>query len=248
MRDFQIGIQMYTIREALWQDFRGVCREIAKLGCDGVELAFYFGEMEPAELAAFFREIGIRACGMHVKEAELYDQNSKMWEYAEALNVPFLSLSMFDDFSKCEGRCLEMCRKAGAEAKKHGCVFTYHNHHNEIFMQPDGVRPYDRIMAACSPEEVKCELDVYWLKKGGVEPVDYIRKYADRLVQLHLKDMDADGAFEELGKGTMDLKGCIEAAEKTPCNWLIYEQDVCKRPPFECAVASIAHLKKLLGK
>ena len=75
-----------------------------------------------------------------------------------------------------------------------------------------------------------------------------IRKYADRLVQLHLKDMDADGAFEELGKGTMDLKGCIKAAETTPCNWLIYEQDVCKRPPFECAVASIAHLKKLLGK
>ena len=60
MKDYKIGIQLYSIREALKQDFKGVCRELVKLGCDAVEPAFYFGEMEPAELAAFFKEVGLK--------------------------------------------------------------------------------------------------------------------------------------------------------------------------------------------
>lgn len=240
---------MYTIREALWEDFRGVCRELVKLGCDGVELAFYFGNMEPEELAAFFREINLSVCGMHVYEKELYDPTSKMWEYAKALQTPYLSLSMRGDFKECENQCLEMCRKAGKDAADNGTLFTYHNHDDEFIPLFDGVIPFDRIMSKCSPEQVKCELDVYWIAKAGLDPAAYIRKYASRLGQLHLKDMDAeDKSFTELGNGIIDLAGCVSAAADTPCRWLIYEQDVCKNPCFESATASIEYLKKLLQK
>ena len=64
MKEYLTGIQLYSIREALKQDFKGVCRELVKLGCDGVEPAFYFGDMEPEELAAFFKEIGMKVCGI----------------------------------------------------------------------------------------------------------------------------------------------------------------------------------------
>ena len=245
--DFKIGIQMYTIREALWQDFRGVCRELAKLGCNGVELAFYFGGMEPEELAAFFRETGLRACGMHVYEKELHDPASKMWEYARALKVPYLSLSMRGDFSECGDACIQMCRKAGSDAVANGTVFSYHNHDGEFFPLLDGSIPYDRIMAQCDSALVKCEQDIYWIAKAKLNPVDYIRKYSQRLVQLHMKDMDAEGGFTELGKGTIDLPRCLEAVAETPCRWLIYEQDVCKKDCFESAVESIGYLKTLLG-
>ncbi len=247
--DFKIGIQMYTIREALWDDFKGVCRELVKLGCDGVELAFYFGDMEPEELAAFFREIKLKSCGMHVYEKELYDPNSKMWEYAKALDVPYLSLSLCGDYSQCENQCLEMCRKAGADAQANNRVFSFHNHDGEFMVQPDGVIPFDRIMSQCSPEQVKCELDIYWIAKAKLDPIAYIRKYASRLSQLHVKDMDAeDGSFTELGKGIIDLPGCIAAAAETQCQWLIYEQDICKKDCFESAIESIEHLKKLLNR
>ena len=87
------------------------------------------------------------------------------------------------------------------------------------------------------------------MKKGGECPVRYIRKYADRLPQIHMKDMDReDGSFTELGTGTVDLPGCVEAARDTICEWLIYEQDVCKRPQFESAKISLEYLKKLLGR
>lgn len=248
-KDFKIGIQMYTIREALWEDFRGVCRELAKLGCDGVELAFFFGNMEPNELAAFFREIGLSVCGMHVYEKELSDPNSKMWEYAKALQTPYLSLSMRGDYTECENKCLEMCQKAGLDAAANGTQFSYHNHDDEFMPLPDGTIPFDRIMSQCSPEQVKCELDVYWLAKAGLAPTEYIRKYASRLGQLHLKDMDAgDKSFTELGAGIINLADCISAAAATPCRWLIYEQDVCKKNCFESAIESIEYLKKILHR
>lgn len=246
---FRIGIQMYTIREALWVDFRGVCRELVRLGCDGVELAFYFGDMEPEELAAFFREIGLNVCGMHVYEKELYDTSSKMWEYAKALETPYLSLSMRGDFRECGNSCLDMCRKAGRDAAANGTLFSYHNHDDEFMPLPDGVIPFDRIMSQCSPEQVKCELDVYWIAKAGLDPADYIRKYASRLGQLHLKDMDADDkSFTELGTGIINLADCVSAAAATPCRWLIYEQDVCKKNCFESATESIEYLKKVLHR
>lgn len=246
-KDFKIGIQMYTIREALWEDFRGVCRELVKLGCDGVELAFYFGNMEPEELAAFFREINLSVCGMHVYEKELYDPTSKMWEYAKALQTPYLSLSMRGDFTKCENQCLEMCRKAGQDAAANNTHFSYHNHDDEFKTLPNGEIPFDRIMSQCSPEQVKCELDVYWIAKARLNPAEYIKKYASQLGQLHLKDMAAeDGNFIELGQGIIDLPGCIAAAAETQCQWLIYEQDICKKNCFECAKESIEYLKKIL--
>jgi sugar phosphate isomerase/epimerase len=85
--------------------------------------------------------------------------------------------------------------------------------------------------------------------RGGEDPVNYIRRYAKRLPQLHLKDMDAaDGSFTELGNGKIDLAACVCAAKDSICEWVIYEQDVCKRPAFESAVISINHIKKLLGR
>ena len=57
-----------------------------------------------------------------------------------------------------------------------------------------------------------------------------------------------DGSFTELGQGCIDLASCIAAARDSICEWVIYEQDICKRPPFESAVMSLEHLNKLLGR
>ena len=97
MKDYKIGIQLYSIREALKQDFKGVCRELVKLGCDAVEPAFYFGEMEPAELAAFFKEVGLKVCGIHGRAADLADPASQIYDYAVALNSPFVTTSVCGD-------------------------------------------------------------------------------------------------------------------------------------------------------
>jgi len=246
MKSMKIGIQLYTVREALKADYRGVLRELAKLGCDGVEFAWDFGGMEPRELAAFLRETGLEGCGIHASAAELADPASRIYDYAEALGVKYVTFSHCGEYPGILDECVRECAAAGKVAASKGLCFSYHNHACE-FAEQDGVPCLDRILAATDPREVRAELDVCWAAKAGMDPVEYIGKYRNRIPQLHMKDFNAaDGAFTELGSGCVDLVGCAEAAKNSVCEWLIYEQDVCGRPQLESAGISIAFLRKLL--
>lgn len=253
MKDYRIGIQLYSIRAALKQDFKGVCRELVKLGCDAVEPAFYFGDMEPEELAAFFKEIGLRVCGIHTRSETAGDPGDEIYRYCRLLNAPFVTFSCGGDrtqadYSAFEAETAELIRKAGSAAAQNGVRFTYHNHDLEIRRYADGSCGLEQLMRKTEPALAGFELDVYWVKKGGQEPVEFIQKHASRIWQIHMKDYAEDGSITELGNGILDLAGCIRAAEATPAEWLIYEQDYSKGDPFDSAVTSLAHLRKLLNR
>ena len=87
------GVQLYNFRNALAEDFKGAMKEIAKIGFDGVEYAFNFGNMEPEEIAAFTKEIGLECCGAMFNGQLLSDPESNAWDYAKALNPPAISIS-----------------------------------------------------------------------------------------------------------------------------------------------------------
>ena len=253
MKDFKIGIQLFSIRQALKADFKGVCRELVKLGCDAVEPAFYFGDMEPEELAAFFREINLKVCGIHTRASDAGKADDDIYRYARLLNAPFVTFSIpgdrtLADYSPFEAEATEQIRNAGKAAAENGVRFTYHNHELEIKSYADGSCGLDNIIRNTDPAEVGFELDVYWVKHGGKDPVEYINRHRSRIWQIHMKDKAEDGSITELGNGIIDLAGCIKAAASTPAEWLIYEQDYSNIDPFESAVISLTHLRKLLGR
>ena len=126
--------------------------------------------------------------------------------------------------------------------------FTYHNHELEIYRYADGSCGLDNIIRNTDPAAVGFEIDVHWVKKGGQDPVEYIKRHSSRIWQVHMKDMAEDGSITELGNGTIDLAGCIEAAASTPAEWLIYEQDYSDHDPFDSAVESLSCLRRLLKK
>ncbi|MBQ6472112.1 MAG: TIM barrel protein, partial [Victivallales bacterium] len=162
--------------------------------------------------------------------------------------IRYVTFSHGGDFTQIAPEVLGLCRQAGKTSAQHGFQFTYHNHAAE-FAPYEGRPALDYLYENTNPSQVMAELDVYWIAKGGEDPVKYIERYASRLPQLHLKDMDrADGSFTELGQGCIDLAACIDAAKKSICQWVIYEQDVCKRDPFESAAMSLEHLNRLLKR
>lgn len=248
MQDMKIGIQLYTIREPLKQDFKGVMRDLARLGCDGVEFAFYFGDMEPDELAAFLKETGISTCGMHVNAKEFDNPANQTFDYARALGCKYVTISHGGPFRDTLEDTIRICAKAGKEAAAQGLTFTYHNHAAE-FEKINGEYALDILFQRTDPVQVQAELDVYWIVKGGECPVRYIKKYAQRLPQIHMKDMAKDEEiFTELGQGRIDLPAVVAAARGTVCQWLIYEQDVCQRPQFESAKISLEYLRRIVKK
>lgn len=240
------GIQLYNFREELKQDFKGTLREVAKIGYDGVEFACNYGEMQPDELAALLRELKLECAGTMFPNLTLCDPESPAWKMTAALNSPAVTFSYTDNLPANWMILLERCRKAGLNAANHGTVFSYHNHWAEFSRLEDGEYVMTRVLEQTDPSQVFIEPDVCWLTRAEVDPVAYIRRYAARILQVHLKDLRIPQERETmtaLGKGCVDLAGCIAAAKETPCQWLIYEQDHSS-DHFADAAESLAFLKK----
>jgi sugar phosphate isomerase/epimerase len=245
MSKIPVGIQLYTVRQALNQDFKGVVKQLAELGYKGVEFAGQYGNMEPAELAAFLKEAGLKCCGQHSGINEICDPASKLYAYAKALKCPYVTTSCAWVVDKDWPGTIVQLSKCGAVAKANGCVFTYHNHSQE-FAKFDGVYAEDMLFQKTDPTEVMAELDTFWIRKGGPDPVAYIAQYPGRVPQIHLKDMNPITCeFTEVGNGLMDLKAIFKVGNEVGAKWVIVEQDSCPGPELESAKISITNLKKV---
>lgn len=238
------GIQLYTVRNECEKDFAGTLKAVAEMGYQGVEFAWNYGGMSPEELAAFLKELGLSACGLHVPIEQALDGESEAYAYAKAIGAPYIITSLPAEVEKDWYAAIEQVKKAGEIARAQGVTFTYH-HHAQEFQKIDGEYALDLLYKKTDPQAVLVELDTYWLTLGGVDPVKYIRKYAGRVRLLHLKDMNAaDRSFAEVGTGLMDLPAIFDAAQDVGIQWIIVEQDVCKGPAIESARISIENLKE----
>ena len=240
------GVQLYNFRNALAEDFKGAMKEIAKIGFDGVEYAFNFGNMEPEEIAAFTKEIGLECCGAMFNGQLLSDPESNAWDYAKALNPPAISISAMVDFTTKWKEILDMCLVIQKNAEAKGFIFSYHNHWAEYDLA-DGIPAMYRILDAPGAEKVFVEPDVCWLTSAGMDPAAYIRKYGSRIKQIHFKDNlepKNPGTTVPLGNGIVDLKSAFAAAGEINAEWLIYEQDTSK-DPFKDAADSLKFMKSL---
>ncbi len=237
-----VGIQLYTVREDCQKDFKGTLKALAAMGYQGVEFAWYYGGMAPRDLACYLHSLGLHAAGFHASLEEILNPSSETYAYARSLNGTFVTTSLAGEVLKNWPAALDRMAQAAEVAFSQGFVFTYHNHDAEMTLL-DGVIAED--MALARHALIQFELDTYWIRKGGQDPVTMIRRYAGRTPQVHLKDMDAgDQSFAEIGRGALDLPGILAAAEEAGARWIIVEQDVCKRPALESARISIEYLKQ----
>ena len=238
-----LGVQLYSVRENCNSDFKGTLAALAKMGYQSVEFAGAYGNMEPSELAAFLDELKLQTAGLHLSLAEIADPGSKAYSYAAALKTRHVTTSLAGQVAKDWKATIQDISKAAAVALSKGLQFTYHNHAQE-FTKIDGIYAQDMLFQQTDPKAVQFELDTFWIKKGGEDPVAYITKYTGRVPQVHLKDMDpSDQSFTEVGNGNMDLPAIFAASQKAGAKWVIVEQDSSKRPMMESMEISARNLK-----
>ncbi|MNP36719.1 hypothetical protein D3C76_1301290 [compost metagenome] len=101
-------------------------------------------------------------------------------------------------------------------------------------------------MIARRPE--LAELDVFWVKKGGYDPLTYLVPYKERMPIIHLKDMsrDEEQTFAEIGEGSIDFKPILEWGAASGVEWYVVEQDSCKRSPMDCVETSWNNLSRMI--
>jgi sugar phosphate isomerase/epimerase len=240
-----VALQLYTVRDETSKDFRGTLEKVAEMGYQGVEFAG-FGDIPAAEMKELLERLNLKAAGSHTGKDMLAEKMDEIIEYNLGIGNKYV-LCAHDKYDSKEG-WLEAAKFYGSVGKKlkdNGLQFGYHNHAHE-FVKYDGEYALDILYSHTDPDIVKTEIDVYWAYYAGVDPAAYIRKYTGRCPLVHLKDMRADDRdFAEIGEGIIDIRSIIEVSEKAGTEWIVVEQDTCRRPSLESAKISIKNIMKM---
>lgn len=268
--DFPVAVQLYSVRNDMANDFRGVLEKVKAMGYDGVEFAGLFGK-SAAEVKAMCDEIGLVPISAHVNFTDMMKDPKLLEVYAEIgckfVVLPYLTPEYRPDGEKF-GELVEGLKFLGAKAKELGMKIAYHNHDFE-FAKINGEYALDILYKEVPADILETQLDTCWINVGGENPADYIRKYADRVNILHLKDFvgsrsenmyaligidenekkNTKGKFEfrPVGSGVQKFPEILEAAKESGTKWVVVEQDSPSMglTPMECIYKSIEYLKTL---
>lgn len=261
-----IGLQLYTVRDAMAKDPKSTLAHVAKIGYNSVEGATYTGDekfygMSPIEFKKVLKDNGLVMYSAHYRLGEDLDKGQVMkgtllhdWQKAidDAAEVG-LKYMVCAWLSPTERGSLDHYKKiahdlnvAGEKCKKSGIQLCYHNHNFEFEKQGD-VYPYDILMTT-DKNLVKMEMDIYWIKKANQDPVALFKKHPGRYPLWHVKDMDntPEHSFTEVGNGIINFKEIFKYKNLAGMKYFFVEQDICPGDPFVSIKESIDYIKKNL--
>ena len=238
-----IGLQLYTLRRPFAADPLGTLERIRETGYDAVEFAAPL-DLDFAALGAGMREFGLDCPSAHVGLADMTDRPDAVLAMAEALGCGYIVLPFVPPEQRDWPRVVASLSAFAERVRKEGYRVAYH-HHDFEFDASSGSRPFDFLVAETDPALVSFELDVYWLKKGGEDPVAAIERLRGRVKLVHLKDMAADGAIADVGAGTLDFPALLRAADAAGAEHFFVEHDFPPEPYWPSVEASLRYLREL---
>jgi sugar phosphate isomerase/epimerase len=245
----RIGIQLYTVRQALDVDFAGTLERLAAIGYQEVEFAWNRGAT-PAQTRQVLDETGLTAPAAHLAVEDFEAGWSSTVSTARTLGVEYLVLAWIeadqrktlDDYRQWA----ERFTRYGTAAHEAGFTFAYHNHAGEL-TPIDGQIPYDILLGGTDPARVGFEMDIFWVLEGGGNPLAYFAKWPGRFPLLHIKGRTADGAMVDVGSGSVDWAAIFAHAKQAGIRHSFVEHDDAT-DPLASAAASYAYLRQLRFK
>lgn len=256
----KVGVQLYTVRDLMKDDFEGTIAQVAKIGYKEVEFAGYFGRTAQ-QVKDVVAKNGLTAPSTHVQYDELDEKFPSVIEFSKTVGMSYIicpwipeELRKSPDIWK---QASEKFNKCGEQTKKAGIQFGYHNHWFE-FLPTNGKLPYDQLLKDCDPNLVKMELDLCWIIAAGGDPVKYFEKYPGRFPLVHVKDLKtkpnvtSGGAqnygdtvdLTAVGSGIIDWKRIFEHSQQAGIKHYIVEHDHPKQP-IESITKSYEYLSTL---
>ncbi len=268
-KTFGIGLQLYTIRDAMAKDVPGSLKKVSDLGFKYLELASYangkFYGYEPAEFKKLVNGLGMEIISSHTQVEALgitLDNAKKMAEDHSKIGVKYCiqpwvveeARTTLDSYKKMAAEW----NKVGGIMKEHKIQFGYHNHNFEFDTVEGKIPYYDVFMVELDKDLVTMELDLFWATKAGQNPVEMFKKYPGRFQLFHMKDMFTKEApfykpstndFAPVGAGLINFKEILAAKKIAGLKYMFVEQDSTKDgKPFEALQTSITNLTTKLLK
>lgn len=261
---FGIGLQLYTIRDAMASDPLGSLKQVSDAGYKYVELAGYsdgkFYGYEPVEFKKIVNDLGMEILSSHTQvEAQgiTLDNARKMAEDHAKLAVKYCIQPWVVEEARTTVASYQKMvadwNKVGEIMKEYSIQFGYHNHNFE-FDTVEGKVPYfDIMLAELNKDLVTMEIDIFWASKAGQNVVDIIKRYPGWFQLYHMKDMYTNEApyyttvgeddFAPVGEGVINFREILAVKDIAGMKYMIVEQDLAKDGlPFNAIKTSIANL------
>ncbi|MEX6689166.1 sugar phosphate isomerase/epimerase [Danxiaibacter flavus] len=281
-----VGLQLYTLREELAKDAKGTIAKVAKLGFTNVETfgadkQGKFWGLDTKELASVLKENNLVTYSGHYalndfltrgngNEDALHAQVEIASQLGQQyLIIPVPPFQLIDKLTADDYKFMaDQMNKGGELCKKHNLQLGYHNHFWEFRTFDNGKKGLDIMLENTDKSLVCFELDLFWIEKAGLNPVDYFTKYPGRFPMWHVKDMDKsktnkvtggdldhkpimdvlkDVKFAEVGTGSIDFKSIFAKADVAGLKHFFVEQDgIYMADKFESVQKSIQYIKQSL--
>ncbi|WP_194775061.1 sugar phosphate isomerase/epimerase family protein [Pararhodonellum marinum] len=245
-----IGLQLYSLRKDMAKEPKKMLEKVAEIGFKTLETADYkdgkIYDMSPSDFRALTSDLGMRLTSAHLggpnynqtRNGEALDWWKKAIEDHVEAGLNFIikpSMPKPKTLKELDGWC-EYFNNIGLLSKASDIKFGFHNHAGEFVKIEDEIM-YDYMLNHTDPDLVCYEMDVYWVTKGGHNPVDYLEKYPGRFPLLHIKDE------KELGEsGLMDYGPIFEAAYKQGMRDFYVEVERYNYEPIESVAKSFNYL------
>ncbi len=251
----KFGIQLWTLRDNIPDDPKGVLAKVASYGFKQIEgfegAQGMFWGMTPRDYQSYLGDLGMKMVASHCNIQENFEMKAAQ---AAAIGMDYLICpwigpqKSMDDWKKVTDKfneCGEICRKAGIK-------FGYHNH-AYTFRAFTGMIPHDFIMDNTDPALVYHEMDIYWVVTGGADPIEYLKKYSGRFRLCHVKDRLKDAPDDQreascnLGTGKIDFAKILKVAKDNGMEYFFMEQERYDTDtPLESARIGAEYMKNLV--
>ena len=267
----RLGLQLYSVRDAMKADPAGSLKKLADMGYAHVEHANYvdrkFYGYTAKEFKKLLADLNLHMPSGHtVMTAQDWDTTKNdftdKWKYTieDAAEVgqryvisPWLDESLRKDMDGLK-RFMEQFNKCGELCKAHGMTFGYHNHNFEFSTKVGDSDLYDFILKNTDPGLVAQQMDIGNMLGAGGIALDLLKKYPGRFELMHVKDeikSDTKGNMDGydstiLGQGVMPVKEIVKAARRMggTSQFIIEQESYQGKDPFDCVKIDLQIMKK----
>lgn len=262
-----IGLQLYTVRDAMRTDPKGTLEKVSKIGFNSVEAAGYspdgkFYGFTPKDFQKILKDQGMIIPSSHYRLGEELNQGKEVsgsimhgWDKAvedgASLGLKYMVCAYLSESERGNldhyKLVADKLNKAGEICKKSGIQLCYHNHNFE-FESQGGILPYDILLNQTDKNLVKMEMDIFWVTKAGHDPIELMKAHPHRFVLWHVKDMERteEKMFTEVGNGSIDFPKIFDEAGESGMKYFFVEQDKCPGSPFDSIQQSYTYIKNNL--
>jgi sugar phosphate isomerase/epimerase len=266
MKDKVVGLQLYSLREYINKDVSGIISKVAAAGYKDVETYGFdkknqFFGLSPKDFLSLLKSNGLTSTSGHYNPNDFLkgkgtDDLKYMIEGANGLNqqhlvIPYLGEELRGNTDGYKA-IAEKLNTAGELCQKSNLQLGYHNHAFEFdkLKDQEGLTGYEILLNETDKQLVDFEMDLYWVVRGGNDPVTLFEKHPGRFKLWHVKDMDkSDNKLNtEIGSGSIDYRRIFAHATQAGAQHYFVEQENFAMDPYESIAKSSKYIKNILLK